>query len=156
VADLALSLAARRDVDHARPVRQLLRAEDAPEVLAPDRQFLVGGDLVEDGDRGLVRAAAQREAYQQRNDNRVDNEHAEHERRTPEDLDVLEEESADALHDQWPRWRRNATKASSKSRRPSPGLSLDTISSSSRGVPQKSRSPSARTSTLDAYRSASE
>ena len=77
--------------------------------------------LVEEGNPGLLRPAREREPDQHRDRHRVEHQEHRHQGRAAQDLEVLQEEpahfgSGPAHADQWPRSRRKATNACSKSR----------------------------------------
>ena len=99
------------------------------------------GERVVEGHLGLVRRLREREPDQHGDHHRVEHQQAHQQRRAPQDAQILRQQPAH----QCPRWWRNWTKAASKSSPWPP-----TTSSSSRGDPSKSRSPSARTTSWPA------
>ena len=75
VADLPPGLFARGDLDRLDPPGELTGTEHAAEPLVADLDLLVGRDLIEHGHRRLVGTAAEREADQERDRDRVHDEH---------------------------------------------------------------------------------
>src|SRR5256885_843908 len=133
------------NVETLHALGELRVAEHRTEVSPTDLEPLAGGNLIEHGDRRLLGSPAQRESDQQRHGDRIDDQYRRRQGRSREDAEVLQEQPAGAPH-QWPRWRRKETKALSKSA-PSPP-SAATSRSRALGVPLKSSSPSASTTTL--------
>ena len=107
-------------------------------------------DLVEERDARLLRAAGQREPHERRDRDRIDDQQADEQLRAPQDLQVLEEHPAHRLSAPAPRGSRRTPARGPGPRWPAPRAL------SSAGVPLKSSSPSASTSTRSPWRSASE
>ena len=100
-------------VDRLDGLEQLVGELRDVQALAADREArLPGGQLVDDRDLRLVRAARQRQADEDRDDHRVGDQQHHEQRRAAQDLQVLEQQPAH----QCPRSCRKRTKAASKSR----------------------------------------
>src|SRR5262249_11959730 len=121
----------------AEPPPRLLLAEPAGLAQAEARAL---GDLIEEGDARLLGTAGDREADQDREDDRVEDQEPGHQRRPTKQLQILEQKPAH----QWPRSRKNRTKSLSGSG-PAPFGRGPAARCSWVKLPSKIVSPSAKT-----------
>jgi hypothetical protein len=94
VADHLLGLGTALDVDALDALAEAALGGVLVELPLAERELLVVGDLVEEGDAWVARPAREREADQDRDHDRVDHEQRGDERRPPQDLEVFDEQPA--------------------------------------------------------------